>query len=186
MRNRNKEKQKEWARKWRMEHYQEHLESTRKWRRNHPPKSRAKKNLQGKKNPEEVKARRRDRISKWIKENRTRANSYNRKWRKDHPEIRIMRRAVEHMVQSKGMNKSSRSFQYVGCSPGFLRNHIESLFKTGMIWENYGEWHVDHIVPLSWFPFDEDPDLLFVASHWTNLQPLWGNENISKGNRFME
>jgi hypothetical protein len=54
-----------------------------------------------------------------------------------------------------------------------------------MSWENCGAWHADHIVPLSWFPFDKDPSLMFVASHWTNLRPLWSTENLVKGNRYM-
>ncbi len=44
--------------------------------------------------------------------------------------------------------------------------------------------NVDHKIPLSLFPFQDDPSLLFVASHWSNLQPLWGMDNLSKGNRY--
>lgn len=96
----------------------------------------------------------------------------------------LLRHIVQRMMKESYMSKVYRSRQYVGCAPGFLHNHIEEQFKLGMTWENYGTaWHVDHIVPLSWFPFDKDPSLLVVASHWTNLQPLWGRENMVKGNR---
>ena len=101
-----------------------------------------------------------------------------------YPERRIMQSAVQHMIVSACCRKEHNSSRYVGCSAGFFRNHIESLFGPGMTWENYGEWHVDHVVPLSWFPFKADPSLLFVASHWSNLQPMWGAENRAKWNRY--
>jgi hypothetical protein len=53
-----------------------------------------------------------------------------------------------------------------------------------MSWENYGKWHIDHIKPLSLFDL-EDPEQLKQACHYTNLQPLWAEENIRKGNRYV-
>lgn len=107
-----------------------------------------------------------------------------RRWVASHSMEYLMRSMVARMLKASDLSETCRSRQYIGCSPGFLRNHIEAQFKPGMSWANHGVWHVDHIVPLSWFPFKEDPSLLFVASHWTNLQPLWGRENLSKGNRY--
>jgi hypothetical protein len=70
-----------------------------------------------------------------------------------------------------------------GCSVHELCIHLESKFKHGMTWENYGEWHVDHIRPCASF------DLLKVDEqrqcfHWTNLQPLWALENLRKSSRW--
>jgi hypothetical protein len=110
------------------------------------------------------------------------AKNYQRR-KKAHPEVYAMRNSVGRMLRLSKSARSSRSCKYVGCTSAFLRNHIESLFQIGMTWENWGDWHVDHIVPLSWFPLDRDPSLLFVASHWTNLRPLWGYENRRKGNK---
>jgi len=63
-----------------------------------------------------------------------------------------------------------------------LITHLESKFKDGMSWENYGKWHIDHKKPISSFNFSsyEDPEF---EECWalTNLQPLWASENISKG-----
>lgn len=108
---------------------------------------------------------------------------YRRQYNKKHPEIYFFRFTIRNMIRFPHRN-NLKSCQYVGCSPGFLRNHIESLFQPGMTWENWGEWHIDHIIPISWFPFDKDASLLFVASHWTNLQPMWGAKNVSKGNGY--
>lgn len=50
-----------------------------------------------------------------------------------------------------------------------------------MSWENYGNWHLDHKTPISWAKNETEAILL---CHYTNYQPLWAKENISKGNRF--
>ena len=79
--------------------------------------------------------------------------------------------------------KSKRSIEYLGCSVVDFKTHIESQFKEGMNWDNHGEWHIDHITPLKY----ENPTIEEVMErlHWTNTQPLWATENISKSNRFI-
>jgi hypothetical protein len=54
-----------------------------------------------------------------------------------------------------------------------------------MTWDNYGEWHVDHIKPISSFKITEIGDKEFMSC-WSleNLQPLWGEENIRKSNKL--
>lgn len=73
----------------------------------------------------------------------------------------------------------------VGYTLEALRNHLEAKFLPGMTWENYGKWHVDHIVPLSAHNFEapEDPDF---RRAWAldNLQPMWAIDNIKKGARL--
>ncbi len=59
-----------------------------------------------------------------------------------------------------------------------FKQHIENQFKTGMNWNNYGEWHLDHIVPLSIAKTEEK---LNTLGHYTNLQPLWAIDNLKKG-----
>jgi len=71
----------------------------------------------------------------------------------------------------------------LGCTPGELREHIERQFKPGMSWENRGQWHVDHRRPLAWFDM-RDPEQRRQACHYTNLQPLWALDNLSKGARW--
>ena len=51
-----------------------------------------------------------------------------------------------------------------------------------MTWENYGEWHIDHIIPLD---SANDENELYSLCYYTNLQPLWGNENIRKGAKIL-
>jgi len=63
-----------------------------------------------------------------------------------------------------------------------LKAHIESLFQTGMSWDNYGEWQLDHIIPKFYFFFRSSGDPIFKAC-WSlpNLQPLWAKEHVKKG-----
>ena len=79
--------------------------------------------------------------------------------------------------------KEQKSIEYLCCSYEDLRSHIESQFKKGMTWENYGEWEIDHVVPLKF----ENPTLeqLVERLHYTNLQPLWANENREKSNKWI-
>jgi len=83
----------------------------------------------------------------------------------------------------RGFNKSEKTAILLGCSIGQLKTHIESQFKNGMSWDNYGEWHVDHIRPCASFDL-ADPGQQKQCFHCSNLQPLWAKENISKGPKW--
>ena len=87
-------------------------------------------------------------------------------------------------VYLKGTNfiKNSKIFDIIGCSPIELKSHIESKFVDGMCWENHGEWHIDHIVPLSTGKTLEE---VYKLNHYSNLQPLWKIDNLKKGNKLI-
>jgi len=61
-----------------------------------------------------------------------------------------------------------------------FRDHIESLWHDGMSWENYGEWHIDHIRSIKSF-LDSGITDIRVINALSNLQPLWAFDNLSKG-----
>ena len=71
---------------------------------------------------------------------------------------------------------------FLGCDAETLLTHLESRMLPGMSWENYGAsgWHVDHIQPLTAFDFYMTAEVK-AGVHFTNLQPLWADWNISKG-----
>ena len=73
----------------------------------------------------------------------------------------------------------------VGCSVEFLRRYIEAKFEAGMSWDNYGEWHVDHIRPCASFDLS-DKEQVIQCFNWRNLQPMWASENIRKGSNYAQ
>lgn len=80
--------------------------------------------------------------------------------------------------------KSGSAVRDLGCTIPELKFYLEGMFKAGMNWENWGEWHIDHIIPLSWFDLS-DRNQLLKACHYSNLQPLWAIENLKKNNKFI-
>lgn len=83
----------------------------------------------------------------------------------------------------KGYTKSKSTRRLIGCPIKQLKEHLESQFEEGMSWDNYGEWHVDHIKPCALFDFSKIEEQK-ACFHYTNLQPLWAEENQRKGARY--
>lgn len=94
--------------------------------------------------------------------------------------INLRRRCLNAL---KGQYKHGTTIKLVGCSTDELQKHLESLWQEGMSWDNYGlhGWHIDHIKPLSSFNLT-DKEEQQKAFHYTNLQPLWAEDNLKKGN----
>ena len=109
-------------------------------------------------------------------EKRVERNIYLSKYYNKKPHIYLWRSLVYRTI--KGKIKIGSTFDLLGYSYDELRIHIESLFTDGMNWENYGEWHVDHIKPLSKFKNDEP---ISVVNALSNLQPLWATTREING-----
>lgn len=79
--------------------------------------------------------------------------------------------------------KTKCTIDYLGCSIEEFKEHIGAQFEDEMTWENHGEWHIDHIIPLKY----QNPTIEEVIDrlHWTNTQPLWAAENCSKKNLYI-
>ncbi len=156
------------------------------------------------KNKEKIK----EKHSTWSKENRNKLKEYHSDWRdknrehlneyrKDYernkranePKYRIghrTRTAVWTCLKERNVAKYRSTFELLGYTLEELMNHLEKLFTEGMTWENYGEWHVDHKLPMSSFNFETIEDREFKLC-WCldNLQPLWGPDNLSKGSSIL-
>ena len=147
------------------------------------------------KNPEKSKQC----AAKWRVENPEKAKQHNVKWRAENPEhvasyindyhkqrkaedplYRVqcnMRSMGNRVVKQLALGKKPASTEkWQGCSADELKDYFESLFQEGMTWDNYGEWHVDHIRPVCSFSAEEWQQI----NHYTNLQPLWAEDNYSK------
>jgi hypothetical protein len=93
------------------------------------------------------------------------------------------RNLIRKSLTKRGYTKTSRTYEILGCSYIEFKSHIEKLFSNGMNWDNRKFWHIDHIIPLD-FALDENE--LLRLNHFTNLQPLWESENLSKSNNIID
>jgi hypothetical protein len=100
--------------------------------------------------------------------------------------ISYFRTAIYQVLKESNVDKNKHYFDVLQYTPEELIKHLEYQFTDGMIWENYGEWHVDHIKPISSFNIVEMGDEEFMKC-WSldNLQPMWGEENIRKSNKIL-
>lgn len=80
-----------------------------------------------------------------------------------------------------GLVKNYSTEDILGCSIEDFRKYIENKFQKGMTLKNYGQWHLDHIIPISLATTEEE---VIKLCHYTNFQPLWAYDNMSKGNRI--
>lgn len=85
-------------------------------------------------------------------------------------------------MKRKGYTKRSRTHQILGCDYDFFKQYIEAQFTNGMSWENQGKWHYDHIIPIS---SANTEDEIIRLNHYTNFQPMWAKDNLSKGAKII-
>jgi hypothetical protein len=97
--------------------------------------------------------------------------------------VRRLRARMHTAFNAARAFKSSKSQVLLGCSWQVLIEHLETLFVAGMTWENYQEWHLDHIRPCASFDLT-DPAQQRVCMNWRNLQPMWGEENLAKSDTW--
>ena len=142
------------------------------------------------KNCEEIKRKR----SEYYKINSERVIKqiidYEKEKRANDPKYRVLknlRRRITLAIQSKTIKKSGRTFDLLGSSPKETYGYLESLFKDGMSWDNYGfkGWHIDHIKPCSSFDLS-DLEQQKQCFHYSNLQPLWWWENLEKSDKIID
>lgn len=119
----------------------------------------------------------------WTRKNRDRINRRHAERMKNDLQYRLNRaiRSRFNQAYRKGY-KGGVAIQYLGCNLAYFKIYLENMFLNNMNWDNYGVngWHIDHIKPLSSFDL-ENPEEVKIACHYTNLQPLWASDNLSKG-----
>jgi len=118
-----------------------------------------------------------DYIKKYKVENREKYYKY----RNDNPHIIAWRSVLYSTLKRLGTDKQGHTIDMLGYSALELKEYIESLFLPGMSWDNHGEWHIDHIRPVTNFSNTEDVKVVCALE---NLQPLWEFDNLSKSNKF--
>ena len=91
-----------------------------------------------------------------------------------------MRSRLSSFLKTRNVTKTNKTFDIVGCTPEFLKEHLETQFIDGMSWDNKSEWHIDHIIPLSSAKTEKE---FYKLCNYTNLQPLWAEDNLKKSNK---
>lgn len=126
-----------------------------------------------------------DGLPKYRKRQSAYQSERNRRRRRDIPMVGICERMSSGIKNSLKSGKNGRRWeQLVGYTVKELMEHLERQFLAGMSWDNRGDWHIDHIVPISSFNFDT-PDCDDFRRCWalSNLRPLWAGDNIRKNGK---
>ena len=115
--------------------------------------------------------------------NRAKFSAYVKRRHNTEPNFKLVRNLRRRILEAvKGTAKSARTMELIGCTVDELWVHLESKFTDGMTRENHGTWHVDHIKACAKFDLT-DPVQQRECFNYTNLQPLWAHENLSKGRK---
>ena len=125
---------------------------------------------------------------KYRKNNKVSARIFQRVYDKERKKVdvgyRILCNLRTRLYQAlKKFKKSDSTMKLTGTSLDELKKYLESKFKDRMSWDNYGVWHVDHIIPCAQFDLS-DPEQQKICFHYTNLQPMWAKDNMQKGARL--
>ena len=151
-----------------------------------------------------------EKTKEYRKANKEKINARHRAWRKTNPEraralykkandkilstpegrlIHSMRSRIHKVIKINHKIINKHTLELLDCDGEFLKNHLEKQFSKGMSWGNYGEWHVDHIIPIDFFIKNHDFNNIEVQKecfNYSNLQPLWAVENIKKRNKTLD
>lgn len=133
----------------------------------------------GRKYYEMNKSKVKQRSKSWKKNNPDKLRDSGLKWRSKETSkaITFMRSSLRRVLKTE---KNGRTEKILGYTRFDLIKHIEKQFTKGMSWDNYGEWHIDHIIPVSVLLSQgvTEPNKINCLS---NLRPLWAGDNLSKG-----
>jgi len=167
---------------WRANNKEKTAEMNRDWRRRRPEVSRAQKQRYYKENKEKINEYRKQ----WRKENIDKVREYHRKHaaeqRRTNPQYALRHRLTIRVREVlKGSYKSKSVEALTGCSYNELKKHMESKFTEGMTWKLFlqGKIQIDHIRPCCSFDLTK-PEEQAICFHYTNLQPLWPQDNKKK------
>ena len=195
-RRKNKEKVKESNKKYRNKHKEEAIEYHKQWRNENREKLREYYQKKYKENPERYKVSN----DKYRLKNENKIKTKQKAYREAHVNERTLyetkrreepiyklkqniRCLIKNTFKKKHYKKNTKTEIILGCSLDDFIEYLKSKFQEGMTLENHGEWHIDHIVPISMAKTEEE---VLKLNHYTNLQPLWAKDNLKKGAKYLE
>lgn len=182
VRNFRTEEYRSYRRKYRKLHRKRFKEKVLKYESIQRDRDREKLNYRARDFYNENKDKCRSKNRRYLKLNSDKVNSRRRKY-SSNPQYRI-RQNLSSRIRRFSINKvrfNASTMKLLGCSLQYFIEHLESLFDTGMSWDNYGYtgWHIDHIMPCSSFDLTNESHRR-RCFHFSNLRPLWASDNLSK------
>jgi hypothetical protein len=166
-RDKNRELVRHWSRENHRRHKEKRIEANRLWKTQNKDKVR-----------KQARA--------WLENNREKVRERKRNLRHTNPNIWVgnrLRSRITSVLKRNGTRKNNTTVTLIGISLDGFRKHLESLFLPGMTWDNRGLWHIDHKIPCASFNL-HDVEQVKKCFHYTNLQPLWAQDNMSKGKKI--
>ena len=117
---------------------------------------------------------------------RNKKNLYRKKKYETDPLFKLsllLRTRIIKALKVKSWNKANTTADILGCDFETVKLHLEKQFVDGMNWDNHGlfGWHIDHIIPLASATTEKE---LLKLCHYTNLQPLWAEDNLKKSDKL--
>ena len=133
---------------------------------------------------EEQKVKKAIKDKQWVANNKAKVNEYKRIYKanriKTDPNFKLLnllRSRLYHSFKASQWIKSDKRENLLGADIITVKAHIESLFTDDMNWDNMGDWHIDHILPIGKC---ESLEEMVNRCHYKNLQPLWAIDNLKK------
>jgi len=182
-REKNKEKKKEYDK----EYVEKNKEKMKKYYENYYQKNKEKKKIE-RNNPEKKERRKKWRKEYYQKNKEKSKQQYNNWCDRNQDKIKKYRRnyykknkkRINHIISWRSVlrntlirmdtDKEGHTIDMLGYSASELKEYMIKLFTVSMSWDNYGEWHIDHIKPVSSFNKNEKVSVVCALE---NLQPLW-------------
>ncbi len=130
------------------------------------------------------KEKRKEYHKKWNQDNKKRINKLTIERKKLDPLFKLssnLRTRTSSAFRKKGYNKNTKTQEMLGVDWEVCKAHIERQFIKGMSWDNQGDWHIDHIIPLASANTEKE---LKKLCHYSNLQPLWAVDNLMKSDKI--
>ena len=177
----NKERLAESYKQYRESHKEQHKKSSKKYREAHKEKFQILAKKYQETHKEELKlyqkkyhSEHREEINLKAKQRRQKDINYKLGWY-------LRARVRSALIRNSKLGTTS---ELLGCDIEFLKKYLESQFKNGMSWSNYGDWHIDHKLPCISFDLSKKSEQL-KCFHYTNLQPLWAIDNWHKHDNIL-
>lgn len=179
---------KEQIKESRKEYYQQNKEQIKESRREYRRQNKEQINEYKKEYREQNKEQIKEYLKEYKEQNKEQINEYNRNRYATDDNFKTLilcRSMLQRTLKATNSTKDTRTKEMLGYCNEQLKESIESKFLEGMSWNNYGDWHIDHIYPVSRYIKDgvEDPSIINALD---NLIPMWAEHNMEKSEKTLE